>query len=464
MRFSDFFIAPPYIAIIYLLAYIAKPYVTDSRTQRYFMLALTLKIVGALSFGLVYQFYYGGGDTFSYYYNSSQIYKALTEDFLVGVQLLFGEDRYDPVYYQYSTNMFFFYDNASMFVVKMAAIFSFFCFNSYAVISVLFAFISFTGLWSLYRTFYEVKPHLYRSAAYAVLFLPSVIFWGSGLMKDTLTIGAVGWLVYSVYKIFIKKENIFISSLVLLAAIYVILSIKIYILLCLLPALILWITLRYTNAIKNTFLRYVVTPFMLLVAALAGYYAIKQVGAESERYSLEKLTETAAVTAWWHTHVSEQQDGSMYTLGDDDYSTTGIIRKILPAINVSLFRPYFWEAKSLMMLFSALESFILLLFTLYVLYRRGLKATFQTIKQDYMILFCLIFALSFAFAVGISTYNFGSLVRYKIPMIPFYVAALVMILHPSPRRVVVKRRKKVVRFAATENSDSTVSRAALPIR
>jgi hypothetical protein len=34
--------------------------------------------------------------------------------------------------------------------------------------------------------------------------------------------------------------------------------------------------------------------------------------------------------------------------------------------------------------------------------------------------------LFFAFAVGLSTSNFGSLVRYKIPAIPFFVASLMI--------------------------------------
>jgi hypothetical protein len=41
--------------------------------------------------------------------------------------------------------------------------------------------------------------------------------------------------------------------------------------------------------------------------------------------------------------------------------------------------------------------------------------------------FCLGFSLIFAFAVGVSTYNFGTLVRYKIPMLPFFIIALILV-------------------------------------
>ena len=41
------------------------------------------------------------------------------------------------------------------------------------------------------------------------------------------------------------------------------------------------------------------------------------------------------------------------------------------------------------------------------------------------------FSISFAFAVGVSTFNFGTLVRYKIPLLPFFLVALVLIRHHS---------------------------------
>ena len=37
-------------------------------------------------------------------------------------------------------------------------------------------------------------------------------------------------------------------------------------------------------------------------------------------------------------------------------------------------------------------------------------------------------ALVFAFAVGVSTYNFGTLMRYKIPVLPFYAIFLIIVI------------------------------------
>jgi hypothetical protein len=60
------------------------------------------------------------------------------------------------------------------------------------------------------------------------------------------------------------------------------------------------------------------------------------------------------------------------------------------------------------------------------------------------VLFCLAFALVFAFAVGVSTFNFGTLSRYKIPIMPYYMLALGMIL------AYWKRERKLSELEGTE--------------
>ncbi|AHM59925.1 hypothetical protein D770_08310 [Flammeovirgaceae bacterium 311] len=466
MTWIDLILTPLYLLVFYGLAYYIKPRVTNKHTAKHFIPGYTVKIIGAIAVGLVYQFYYSGGDTFNFYKDSTRIYQAFMESPVLGVKLLFATERYDPEtaeLYAYASRIAFFYDASSYFVIKLAAVVSLFTFNTYTVIACIFASVSYSGLWNLYRTFYRLYPHLNKYLAYSILFVPSVFFWGSGYLKDTVTLGAVGWAVYCVHQLFIERKMSFPLVIMLLISFYVVYMIKIYIIISLFPALVLWVFLQYSKNIKNTFVRYVVTPVLMLLAGVLGFYGTQKIGEGNHRYSLDRISYTAEATARWLTYVSEQQGGSVYTLGDFDYSTAGMIRKALPAINVTLFRPYVWEVKNVVMLLSALESLFLLLFTLYVVYKRGLYGFFRGIKDDPTVLFCLIFAIAFSFAVGVSTYNFGSLVRYKIPMLPFYLIALLVLLKPHGKRVLVKRRRKVVRLAETEKASSTVFRANSPI-
>ena len=101
------------------------------------------------------------------------------------------------------------------------------------------------------------------------------------------------------------------------------------------------------------------------------------------------------------------------------------------AVNVTFFRPYPWESKKLIVLFSAIESFFLLFLTIKIILTVGIVKMWQTIASDPTIQFCLVFSIIFAFAVGISSYNFGTLSRYKIPCIPFYAFAMVLIYYKN---------------------------------
>jgi hypothetical protein len=101
------------------------------------------------------------------------------------------------------------------------------------------------------------------------------------------------------------------------------------------------------------------------------------------------------------------------------------------AINVSLFRPYIWEVKNPLMLLSALESMLLFVLTVYIIFKKNVGLLAAVTNMN--VVFALIFSISFAFAVGVSTYNFGTLVRYKIPLLPFFFIALILIWHHSNR-------------------------------
>jgi len=445
MEARDLFITPLLLVGIYALAYFIRPWVTDPVNRRYFIPALSLKIVGAIALGVIYQFYYGGGDTFTYFnLGSKYVWQAFLDHPVTGIKLILAGENYSPDTFQYASKIYTYGDMASYFVVRVAGIFDIFTYHTYSATAVLFSVLSFSGIWVLFLTFYRQFPTLHRMLAIACFFIPSLFFWGSGILKDTITIGAVGWMVFSLYKIFFEKRQIWIYVVILLASAYVIYTVKVYILLCLLPSAIIWVLTSTLVKVRNIVLRIMVAPLILILSIVSGGIAIQKVGENNSRYDIEKLAETAEVTAQWIHYVSLREGGSAYTLGDFDYSTTGMIKKFPPAVWVTLYRPYLWESHNIVMVLSALESLALLFLTIYIVIKSGILRSFRLSISQPILLFCFIFSVAFAFAVGISTYNFGSLVRYKIPMLPFFLMGLFIL------RYYAKREKNVFSHAATE--------------
>lgn len=424
MELKDLYVTPFYLAIIYAIAYGVRSSVTNVYTKKYFIPALTVKIVGAIALGILYHTLYAG-DTNNYYRQAGIIYKAFGDSFAAGLELVTTSGDITPAIRKYTDQLTWFgHGSNEYFVIRVAAVFAVLSFNTYTVIAVLFAFVTFSGMWAMYMTFAKIRPQVYQELAIAVFFLPSVFFWGSGLLKDSLCLGALGWLFYAFYRGAIERKNVLRCSLVGASAVGVIFAMKVYILLAFMPPALLWVFNENSNKIRNTAVRWLSKPLFLGVGIVVALYAFTQLAASDDRFNVDKIGAQSKLTSDYLQQVSATERGSGYSIGVQD-GTIGSMIKLAPqAVVVSLFRPFLWEARNPTMLLSALESTYFIILTLRILRRVGLVKTFSTISRVPVLTLCFVFSLIFAISVGISSGNFGTLVRYKIPLMPFYLSGL----------------------------------------
>ncbi|MDD4213244.1 MAG: hypothetical protein PHR81_00385 [Bacteroidales bacterium] len=66
--------------------------------------------------------------------------------------------------------------------------------------------------------------------------------------------------------------------------------------------------------------------------------------------------------------------------------------------------------------------------SIYLLVKLKIIGFFRLIFSDPLLIFSMLFALFFLFGVGIASTNFGALVRYKIPAMPFLIATMFIML------------------------------------
>jgi hypothetical protein len=225
-------------------------------------------------------------------------------------------------------------------------------------------------------------------------------------------------------------------------------AIKVYILLCFLPAAFFWVFLEYRAKIKSKALQFLALPFTILVSVPLGYFAIIKVTEDNARYQLENIATTTQVTAEWLTQMGTLQKGSVYSLGEFDGTFASMLSKFPQAVVVTLYRPFIWEVRNPVMLLSALEAMFFLYLTVQMFRSFKIKVLLKMLNDQPVLLFCFVFSITFAFAVGISSYNFGTLVRYKIPMMPFFLSALYIIQSQSVKKL--NKSKKVRQLAPTE--------------
>ncbi|HEU4576268.1 MAG TPA: hypothetical protein VFS36_14800, partial [Chitinophagaceae bacterium] len=299
----DFALLPFVITFVYALARYNRNsrYRPGHPWRRYYLPALGIKIFGAVFIGIIYQYYYGGGDTFNYFYHANIINSALDESVGKWFNLLFHlPNQFDPAYYnRYISHMYWYDDPASYTVCSVTAFFSLFTLNTYLPAAVLFAYFSFTGIWALFRTFAAVYPKFTRPIAFAVLFIPSTFVWGSGIFKDTLSLAGLGWLTFAVFRMLIRRDFGGKNWLLLIASFTLVFATKLYILLAFVPALGIWILFWYTQRIPNKGVR-VLIKFFFLALVLAGAFFFMQFYSSSlGKYSINNIQQTAETTRWW---------------------------------------------------------------------------------------------------------------------------------------------------------------------
>ncbi len=444
---TDLLLTPIYLIIFIVFFILLRNllYPEDKLMRKYFMYGVLLKMLGAIAIGIVYFFYYNGGDTVEFYNNATVMYGAFGDNVTDFFILLFNGNEFNlPTSEEYMPWMFFRTDSSSYMVGKIAGVFSLITFNTYTPMALCFAAVSFSGIWALFVTFVEIYPKLKANFAIATLFVPSVFFWGSGILKDSITLACVGWITWASYNLFLRNKKKFSSIIMLCIATYFCLKIKPYIILSFAPSLVFWIFLNFRDKIQSRFLKTMVGPFVIIISTIAGYFVISKIGSEFQSYSLSNAMNTASNFQNWHGYLAKNSNASGYSLGTMDGSTLSIIKNIPAAINVTLFRPYIWETRNPVMLLSALESFALMIFTIRIFYRTGIGRTFKAIGSNATVFFCIFFSLFFGFCVGFTAYNFGALVRYKIPCIPFFVAGLFILNYiteeENAKRIAAKTR------------------------
>jgi len=114
-------------------------------------------------------------------------------------------------------------------------------------------------------------------------------------------------------------------------------------------------------------------------------------------------------------------------LGELDGSTESMLKIAPQAINVTLFRPYLWEIANPLMVLSAIESFVFSILFLKLIFRPGIWPSLKIILNIPVVTFCFTFTIILALAVGLNSYNFGTLVRYKIQLLPFYLGGITLV-------------------------------------
>ncbi|MEZ4938231.1 MAG: hypothetical protein R2799_11625 [Crocinitomicaceae bacterium] len=378
--------------------------------------AVLIKLAGGGLFTATFFYWYKVGDTFLYFGGS----ETLSHYFWENPQLYFktilsGSEETLKLIPGIVYEIPYARTEEEWFMVRILSIFQIISFNNYLLMIFWTSLFSFIGSWKIFEVFNSWFKNTTRTAFISAFLIPTVIFWSGGIIKDSLVFGMIGLALHSFYKILILPDKkIVIHSFLLIFSLWVSFNLKSYIVISLIPPMFFALYVRLKNKLSNPIFKRLAGPILLIIFGISLSVLVNTLADSSEKYKIDNLEKQTRGFHTWHVTTG----GSAYNLGEIEYTTTGVVSKIPAALNVTFFRPYPWEISSPTMALATFESIIFFVLFIYFLFYRGVKSV-RFAWNDPILGFSILFCFILGFAAGFTSYNFGALVRYKMPIMPF---------------------------------------------
>lgn len=369
LTFEDAILGPLYFLILLSIVILWKEkYYKNSPIGKYIIPLFLLKIASCVFLACLYHFYYGYSDSQLYFTGGREIYNATIANPKYGMELLFKPfndcSAHAQQFAQYLDLDYGSVNTIAMY--KVTGFLSLFCFGAYLPIAFLFTMAALIGSWRLFLVFYEEYPNSRKLIAISCLFAPSILLWGTNILKDPICLFALSLCFTALYKL-IKRKFRFINLIEVIFGATILLTFKGYIFYLFIAAAIPALYLSYIKSITNGFLKIVFHTFIFITIIIAFLWI------NNNENLLSSLITNNFIEATRSIQLIQQTDEtttSSYIIPNvTDFSPLGIISSYLLSLNVALFRPYLWEIRNPLMILSALESFAVLLATAFLLFK-----------------------------------------------------------------------------------------------
>ena len=398
--------------------------------------AFTVRVLAGVFLTYLYTYYYPDrlqADTFRYFDDSCHLHKMLFAAPLDYATIMLGggsEVRFTYPLLEETLNWFqgirspLYNDNRT--IVRTNTIIQWISFGSYYVHMCVFVFMGFVGQMIIFKTFQKYVKGKVILFGFVIFMIPSLVFWTSSILKEGPLFLALGFLLRIMEKIMRKsgsKKDLFFIILLFLF----LFQMKFYVGLMLLPIFSLYYVLGKWPKV-NRFKLVLINYGSYFGAALLWHiirfkWSLFTVFKWKKR-DFMSLAETMDAKSYMDTYVLED-------------TPLSFLANIPQGLFNSLFRPFIWEVYNPVILMSALENLLLISFMSFCVYWRKRE------RVSNLALCTILYATSLLAIVGMVTPIMGSLVRYKIPALPFLLLFFLMILDVDKLKQKFPRLQKV---------------------
>jgi len=339
--------------------------------SKFYYPAVFLKIAAGIGIGWIYLYHYQPGDTFLYHNAASYLAdQALTEP-LTYIKAIFNWEGASI-----NGNSEFVNQPRAFLTVKILSVIHIITFKNYWLSTIYFSLFSFYGFWMLTTILVRIYPKLTYAAIIAFLFFPSVVFWSSGITKESLSLGAMTFLVASLLG-FVKlqskfnlKELIWTVLLILLLV-----NLKYYYAILFLPALF---AIIFTGLLVGKFQRFKSKFYWEIPIWMLSFIIIVLIGSLMH-YNLNYDNLFNVIVENHDSYYDHSRPDNLIRFNQLKPEMSSFIENFPIAVFSGVFRPLIFEGGNFLKVIAGIENLLLLIISVISLNR--LKNIFRSDQE-----------------------------------------------------------------------------------
>ena len=390
------------VHVVLILAVAFQLYRKQVALRAVFWPALLVKLVAGICLGLLYTYYYPVSDTFAYFRDGARLASLAQSDFREYIGLILLDYNMGSIDLTLTAPR-------ALFLSKITSVFHLFTGGNYWTIALYFSFISFLASWRFVQDINWYFPKATLAAVAAFLFLPSAVFWSSGLLKESLAIASLLVLCSLALRVWCDDRLTWRHLVLAVLALWIVWNLKYFYAGIFLPVVCAalfckrFISRRFSAGIEAL----IWTGVFLLPLVVVSFL--------HPNFHFDRLLTVVVVNNSAYTQLSDP--GDYVRFSNLTPTLSGVLLNTPQALFSGLFRPLPWEVNSAPQLLAGFENAILLFFFAGALLR--IKA-YATSPHRLLVLAVVVYIVLLCVFLTLSAPNFGTLSRYRVGYITFF--------------------------------------------
>ena len=387
-------------------------------TKKFFWPAVLLKLSMGVLVGLLYQYYYQGGDTIAFFDSAIALKNSALSSW-VNFADIFLRNNYESLPgFQYAWI-------PSAFYVKILSFFAWLTGDNYWLTGLYFSVFSFFGLWTWVTVLVRLLPN-YQLAMLSGFFFPSLLFWSSGILKEALVIPLLA-LLSGIFLKYYLGDRLSRNSLIAAILIFVALAVLKYFIAAIFLALGLAVLLtRRILPAKAKWYSEAIT-LVLILLVMGGLVSLLHPNLWPSRLA-------TVIYQNYSAYLAASNPGSTITFSHLSAQLSGLVISLPKAVIAGLFLPLTPLSGAPVSLLSVAENWVLLLGLTVGLTQFSMPES----RENRLLVFAgILFILVASGLIALSTPNLGTLARYKTSYLLFLLPLLMPAIYKLYRKLVL---------------------------